>query len=331
MSAPSLNLAGMFPPVPTPFLGPLGEGVDWDALGKNISRYNSVDGITGFILQGSNGEYVMLSEEERVECVRRVRSMTSKIIVAGCGCEGTQHTLELGRKMLDAGANALLVITPAYFKASLNDKAIKAHFAAVAAGVHKSHGDKGKMVLYNMPANTGVDMSAGLVADVVKDNWNGAPAGTPYASPTPLRNIIALKDSGGNVQKLAIIRENTPAAFQLLAGSFGFLLPALSVGAVGGICAMANAFPEECCELMRLWQAGKLDQARALQNKLAEINFAVTAAMGVPAMKTAMVWRGFSGERHVRMPLLPLVPDQEEKLRGLFKKAGFDVKIQSKM
>lgn len=151
------------------------------------------------------------------------------------------------------------------------------------------------------------------------------PNTTPHASQKPLKNIIGLKDSGGNVQKLAIIRENTPENFQLLAGSFGFLLPALAVGAVGGVCAMANAFPEECCELMRLWNQGNLEGAKKLQTKLAEINFAVTAKLGVPAMKTAMVWRGFAGERHVRMPLLPLTKAEEGVLENLFKKAGKEV------
>jgi 4-hydroxy-2-oxoglutarate aldolase len=207
----------MFPPITTPFKGQLGEGIDFEALEKNLAKYNAVAGISGYIIGGSNSEYVMLSTEERLEIVRQARKFTKKLIVAGCGCESTHHTIELGNKMLDAGADSLLVITPSYFKASMNDRALKEFFRQVAENV------KGPIVLYNMPANTGIDMSHKLVSDIVSENWTNGK-----------KNIIGLKDSGGNVQKAAMIKNSTPADFQLISGSFGFLLPFLSVGAVGG-------------------------------------------------------------------------------------------------
>lgn len=336
MASASLDLSGMFPPMATPFLGPNGdEGVDFDAIEKNIrERYNPVQGLSGFIVQGSNGEYVMLSGEERVEVVRRVAQAAKeagKLVVAGCGCEGTHHSIELGRQMLDAGADALLVITPSYFKASLNDRTLKKHFSTIAKALHTSHGARGRIILYNMAANTGVDMSASLVTDIVRENWEG---------PGAMRNIIGLKDSGGNVQKMAIIRESTkqydsvqPFGFQLLAGSYGFLLPALSVGAVGGVCAFANAFPEEACQLMKLWKEAcengspaKLREATTLQTKWTEINFALTAKLGVPAMKTAMMWRGFAGQNHVRLPLMPMTEAEEASLKSSFQKVGAEIR-----
>mmetsp|Transcript_23903 Transcript_23903/g.60847 ORF Transcript_23903/g.60847 Transcript_23903/m.60847 type:complete len:329 (-) Transcript_23903:87-1073(-) len=306
-----IDISGMFPPIPTHFHGNglSDKGVDWDAMRANINRYAGVKGLTGLIVQGSNGEYVMLSEDERVEVVRFAKETLkgagrgSMLVVAGCGMEGTAQTIGLAKKMVAAGADALLVITPCYFKASMNERALEAHFDAVAEALPDT-----PIILYNMPANTGIDMSHALIAKVSKKH----------------RNIVGLKDSGGNVQKLAMVRQAAPE-LQVLAGSFGFLLPALAIGCVGGICAMANACPEDCCKVMELWKANDLAAAQELQNRLTETNFAVTAKYGVPAMKTLMLWRGFAGKPHVRLPLLPLTSEEESQLLAIFQRGGIEL------
>jgi len=105
--------------------------------------------------------------------------------------------------------------------------------------------------------------------------------------------------------------------FQLIAGSASFLLPALTVGAVGGICALANALPGQVCALQQLFSEGKWDEARQLQHRLIAPNNAVTKQFGVPGLKAAMEWFGFYGGP-TRRPLLPLTEGEVKALEASF-------------
>lgn len=204
--------------------------------------------------------------------------------------------------MADAGADAAVVITPCYFKAKMNSSALMEHFTTVA--------DKSKIpvILYSVPANTTLDMDPGCVSQLSKHP-----------------NIIGIKDSGGDIAKIGkMVHDARSEEFQVLAGSASFLLASLHVGAVGGICALANALPEEVCMLQQLFQDQKLDEATALQHRLIDPNGAVTKTFGVPGLKTAMEWFGYYGGP-TRKPLMPLSKEEEGKLRASFTSNGFIV------
>jgi 4-hydroxy-2-oxoglutarate aldolase len=160
------------------------------------------------------------------------------------------------------------------------------------------------ILIYNMPANTGIDLSAETVA---------AMAGHP--------NIIGIKESGGSVVKMGAIRGLLSSDFQVLAGSASFLLPALSVGAVGGIMALANIAPQQCLTLRQHFLDGKWQQARDLQVRLIPANTAVTRGWGVPALKAAMDMLGLYGGP-VRAPLQPLPKELREELRAILAESG---------
>jgi 4-hydroxy-2-oxoglutarate aldolase len=155
-----------------------------------------------------------------------------------------------------------------------------------------------------MPANTGVDMAADLVVKL---------------SQHP--NIAGVKDSGGNLAKLGEIIRYARPGFQVLAGSAGFLYPALCLGAVGGVLALANIAPQQCCDIVSLYKYGKHDDARDLQLRMIVPNSAVTARFGVPGLKAAMDMVGFYGGSP-RSPLLPLNEAQKETLRKILAEAG---------
>lgn len=136
-------------------------------------------------------------------------------------------------------------------------------------------------------------------------------------------NIIGLKDSGGDISKLAhLVHKTRDNDFQVLAGSASFLYAAYHVGCVGGVCALANVLGREICQLESLYKSNKFEEALALQQRLITPNMDVTRKFGVPGLKQAMEWLGYNGGR-TRSPLQPLTPAQIETLRADFKENGF--------
>lgn len=294
-----LDLAGVYPPIATPFDN--NENVDYNKLGFNLQRWNDIP-FRGYVVLGSNGESTFLSVEERVEMVRRVRQLTAhdRLVIAGAGCESTRETVEMTRRMSDAGADAVLVITPCFYKNAMDKDALYKHFHSVADASPLP------VILYSVPANTGLDLPADVVIRLASHD-----------------NIIGLKDSGGDVAKLAdIVYKTENTDLQVLAGSAGFLYPALTVGCVGGICALANVLGVDVCLVQSLYVAGQHHDARLLQQRLVAPNAAVTRGFGVAGLKLAMDWFGFYGGP-TRAPLSGLSDTEAETLRRAFTDSAF--------
>ncbi|XP_008314469.1 4-hydroxy-2-oxoglutarate aldolase, mitochondrial isoform X2 [Cynoglossus semilaevis] len=294
-----LNLSGIYPPIATPFTAK--EDVDYCRLAENLQKYAKMP-FRGLVVQGSNGEYPYLTEEERVEVVRVVRRslQPEKLLMAGSGCESTAATVQLTEKMAAAGADAALVVTPCFYKGKMKSGALIQHYTKVADNSPLP------VVLYSVPANTGVDLPLEAVVQL---------------SQHP--NIIGLKDSGGDITRIGLIVHKTKEQdFQVLAGSAGFLMAAYCVGAVGGVCALANVLGPELCELERLCLSGSWEEARVLQQRLIEPNAAVTRDLGVPGLKQAMEWFGFHGGT-TRSPLQPLTEAEIRQLRQDFSSNGW--------
>ena len=193
------------------------------------------------------------------------------------------------------GADALLVLNPFYYKGLMTKEVLVRHYHSVADA------SEAPLIIYNMPANSGLDMDAETILTIAKHP-----------------NIIGLKDSGGNLVKMGEILRQTGTKFQVLAGSAGFLLPALSAGAVGGILALANIAPGLCLELFNAFQAGEMDKARELQYRAIPINHSITRKWGIPALKTAMDHLGMYGGP-VRPPLQSLDQTSKSELLKLLK------------
>ncbi|XP_071441348.1 4-hydroxy-2-oxoglutarate aldolase, mitochondrial-like isoform X2 [Hetaerina americana] len=246
----------------------------------------------------------MLAPQERVEIISKVREYVGqeKIIIAGSSCESTRATVKMSQKMAEAGADAVLVLTPHYFKSSMTVSAMEKFFKTV--------GDESPVpvVLYNMPANTGIDMGPDLVVSLAHHP-----------------NICGLKDSGGDVTKIArIVKETEGCDFQVVAGSAGFLLPSLVVGCVGGILGLANILGQEICHLLQLYHEGAKQEALDLHQRFLIPNSLVTRELGVPAMKKACEFAGLYGGP-CRTPLQPLSEKQILIVKKAFQKSGFFV------
>ncbi|KAF4663748.1 4-hydroxy-2-oxoglutarate aldolase, mitochondrial [Perkinsus olseni] len=287
------SLKGIYPPIATPFAD---DGtLDDNKMISNIKRWSSATRLSGIVCQGSNGEYVLLSTYERVKIVREHMPAQWQLIV-GTEAGSTAATIDMTKRVAAVGADAALVLTPSCYKSRMSDEAITSHYTSIADA------SPIPVILYNMPANTGVDLSVAAICHLARH-----------------KNIIGLKDSSGNVVKMATVRRKTDKnEFSLLAGSAGFLLPALSIGAVGGVCALANIAPQLCCDIQEAFDTGDFHTAMVHQHRAVEINTAVTSQFGVPGLKYAMDMLGLHGGP-CRAPLVRLTDDEKRKLDAILR------------
>ena len=292
-----INLAGIYPPISTPFVDK-GE-IAFDHLRANLALWNEWP-LDGYVVGGSNGEFVSQSFEERVAVVKTVREEMSPnhLLIAGAGMHSTQETVDLTQAMVTAGADAALIVTPSYYKTKMDLRALRGHYHAVAEA------SSVPVLLYNVPANTGVDMPAGTILELAQHP-----------------NIVGIKDSSGDLAKMGAVVHGAPDGFQVLAGSGSFFLPALTIGAVGLIAALVNIAAEDLKRIQTLFRDGQTSDARNLQQKLIEANSAVTSRFGVAGLKAALDLLGFYGGP-VRSPLQPLIADEIEDLRNILVRAG---------
>lgn len=285
------KLHGVYAPIPTPFVD--GE-ISYARLEENLDFWLGSK-LAGLVVMGSNGEFVLLDQSEKENLIAFVcqKARGRKPVIAGTGAESTRETIRLSKQAAAVGADAVLIITPNYYKGSMTDAALKDFYLEVAEAC------PAPVILYNMPRNTGLNLSSKLVADLALHP-----------------NIIGIKDSGGNIVQISEIINNTPDDFAVFAGSASFLYASLMLGAQGGTLALANIFPNECAELQELYETGRLKEARELQFRLMESNAAVTSRWGIAGLKAAMDFLGHFGGA-TRAPLLPLGAKETEELQAI--------------
>jgi len=296
MTKQPLSLKGVFPPIPTPFDS---EGnVALDALADNLQRWNQYD-LAGYVVLGSNGEAVYLTDDEKTRVLETAREAipADKLMIAGTGCESTQQTIATTLMAADAGADAALVLTPHYYRGGMTGESLLRHYASVAEA------SPIPIMLYNVPKFTNIDMDAATIAQ---------------ASRHP--NIVGVKDSSGNIAKLSDIVRLASTDFQVLAGTGGFFFAGLSLGAVGGVLALANVAPQESIDIHRLHGTGQWDKAADLQRRMLPVNAAVTSRFGIPGLKVALDMLGYYGGP-VRSPLMDLDEEGRQALRGILSEA----------
>ncbi len=296
MATTNVSLRGVFTPIVTSFDG---EGaVAHDKMALNLERWNQTD-LKGYIVLGSNGEWVFLSDTERLEVLRTARQAIpqDKLMIAGTAAESTGHTLRMTEEGAAIGADAAIVVNPSYYKSQMTPPVLANYYRTVA--------DRSPIpiVIYNLPPATGIDLPADLLVEL---------------SEHP--NIVGVKDTGGNMAKMAETVRRADPSFQVLSGSANFFYPSLAFGVVGGIMALANIAPEAAVDLFELFQAGRLDEGQALHLRMLPVNLAVTSRWGVPGLKAALDMLGYYGGPP-RPPLLPLEGERRQELKAILKEA----------
>jgi len=272
------KLQGVLLPVTTPF-SPDGV-VDLDSLGANLERWHQTP-VSGFVLLGSTGERVHLDETEYLRVVEAASERVSadRAFIVGAGQQSTIGTINEIAKAAAAGADAVLVITPNYYRSAITQDALVSFYETVADAA------EAPVLLYSMPALTGIKIEPDTVARL---------------SEHP--NIIGVKDSSNDIVGFRQTVDLCPAEFAVMTGNGTVFLDALEAGATNAILAVGCVAPELCVEIFRLFRAGELEHARRLQDKLTPLAAAVTTRFGIGGLKAALDLVGYRGGA-VRAPL----------------------------
>lgn len=289
-------LEGVYAALTTPFIG--GE-ISTEKIQDNVKKYNRTD-LAGYLVLGSTGESVSLTDEESEELVEAVveSGAPGKKILVGTARESTRGTVEFTKRAARCGIAAALIRPPSYYKSKMTREALKKHYLTVA--------DESPVpvLIYNIPQNTGISLEPQLILDL---------ASHP--------NITGLKESSGSLAFLGEIIREVPADFHYFLGSGHVIYPGLEMGACGAILAVANAAPEMSAEIFRLFAAGKKDEARKLQLDLIPLNKAVMEVYGIAGLKYAQDLRGYYGGP-ARPPLLPLEEKGKRDIQAQLMKLG---------
>jgi 4-hydroxy-2-oxoglutarate aldolase len=293
------KLEGVFPPIPTPF--DVDGNLLLDKLKSNIALWNQT-GLHGYVVLGSNGEAVMLTESEKIALWQAARETIprDKLFLVGAGVESTRHCIALAKRAAELGADAAMFVTPNYYKSEMKPQVLINHYRVIADA------SPIPTIIYNMPGATGIDIDAATVIALAQHP-----------------NIIGIKDSSGNVAKFGDIVRAVRPDFSVIAGSGGYFYPALCVGAKGAVAALANVAPRECLAIYDAFRAGQHAKARELQLKMIPLNIAVTTRWNVPALKAALeeLGKGFYGGPP-RLPLQPLSEEDRRALKQIMEETG---------
>ena len=286
-----MKLNGIFPAITTPF--DESGAFAADRVRENIARYNRLP-VSGYVVVGSTGESVLLTraEVEGIFSAVRESAAPGKILIAGVGSESTQETIFAAPRPRN-GFDCVLVKTPSFYKSALNNDTLTQHYHRVADA------SKLPVILYSIPQFTGVPLEPDLVARLAEHP-----------------NIIGIKESSGNVQRVGEIIAATPANFQVVVGSADTLYASLMLGAVGGVLALADCLPELCVELYQAVAANQISTARELNVRILPASKKLVRQFGIPGVKSAMDYRGYYGGP-VRGPLVPLNAAQKREVEAL--------------
>ena len=285
-----MTLSGVLAPIPTPFTDD--EAVDLDAWRANIDRWMDTP-LRGLVVLGSTGEAPLVDDDEADLLIREARGRVpgDRLLLAGTGRQSTRGAVAAARRAADAGADAVLVRTPSYFKKQLTAEAFVRHYAAVADA------SPAPVVLYNFSALTGVTLPVEAVARLVDHP-----------------NIVGLKESGPDLGYVGDLIGVARDGFSVVVGSAPTFYASLALGAGGGILALACAIPDACVRIYEHVAAGRHDEARALQRQVVPLARLLTTRHGIPGLKAALDELGYAGGRP-RRPLAPVAPDAVDEIR----------------
>ena len=271
--------------------------VDYETYGRLID-WQIESGIDALVSCGTTGEGPTLSDAEHKEvvrfCVERANGRVP--VIAGTGSNDTAYAIELTKFACDAGADAMLVVTPYYNKAT--QKGLIASFSAIADASTRP------LILYNVPSRTGCNIQPAT-----------------YAALADHPNIQAIKEANGNISSVVETMSLVQGRLDLYSGNDDQIVPILSMGGAGCISVLSNILPRETCEITRRFFAGDVAGAAQLQMKYLPLVNALFSEVNPIPVKAAMAAMGW-GENVLRLPLTPMEDASREKLFTLMRREG---------
>lgn len=266
---------------------------------QRLARLLSEQGSDGVVVFGTTGEAPALSDDEKIELVRCVKeAIPGGTVMAGSGTNNTHHSVELTRRAVDAGADAILAVVPYYNKPTQDGMYL--HFKEVAAAA----GDK-PVVMYNIQGRTGINMSAATTIRCAE-----------------IANIVGVKEASGSIDQMGFVCAGKPDGFNVWSGDDSFTLPLLAVGGHGVICVVSHLAGPAMRTLIEAHLEGRNDVAREIHlGLLPVINALMTVAGNPIPVKSVLNQLGFPAGPF-RLPMTPLPPAELDRLMGVIRDAG---------
>lgn len=272
-------------------------GVNYDELGKMLEYHveNKTDAV---IICGTTGEASTMPDEEHCAAIKfAVEKIAGRIpVIAGTGSNDTPHAVKLSKFAEQAGADALLSVTPYYNKAT--QKGLIAHFTAIANAVNIP------VILYNVPSRTGCNIAPETVKELSK-----------------VENIVGVKEASGNLSQVAKIASICDDDFAIYSGNDDQILPVLSLGGIGVISVVANVAPVETHDMVYKFLEGDIKAAAKLQLDMIELCDALFCEVNPIPVKTALGLLGWN-TGNLRLPLTPMEEKNLEFLKNAMKNYG---------
>lgn len=273
------------------------DGIDYEQFGRLID-WQIEAGIDAIVAVGTTGEGSTLDDKEHKEaikfCVDRVAGRVP--VIAGTGSNDTAYAIELTKYACEVGADAMLLVTPYYNKAT--QRGLYESFVAVADISTKP------CILYNVPSRTGCNLLPATMAKLAEHP-----------------NIVAIKEASGNLSQVAELCHLCGDKVDIYSGNDDQIVPILSLGGKGVISVLSNLMPKETSKMVKDYLAGDVNSARDAQLRLIPLINALFCEVNPIPVKAAMAAMGY-GENYLRLPLTTMEPENEKKLLALMKAEG---------
>ena len=276
------------------------DGIDYDALGRFL-EFQIENGINAIVVMGTTGENATIEPEDQAKVIRySVEKVAHRVpVIAGTGTNNTAHVLHQTKNACEAGADAVLVVTPYYNKATQNG--LIAHFTAVADA------STVPVILYNVPGRTGCNLLPKTVAKL---------ADHP--------NIVGIKEAAGNMAQMVQLMALCGDKLDIYSGEDALTVPMMAMGGSGAISVLSNVAPAQAVEMSDACLSGDFKKAAALQCKLLPLIDALFSEVNPIPAKAAVAAMGF-GQEYLRMPLTPMEDETRENLYKEMRKLGINV------
>lgn len=272
--------------------------IDFDKLNELID-FQIENGTDSIIICGTTGESATMTHEEHIETIRACVSHVNKRVpvVAGTGSNCTDTAIYLSTEAYKAGADALLVVTPYYNKAT--QKGLKEHFTMVAEAVDLP------MILYNVPSRTGCNILPQTAVDMAKN----------------VDNIVAIKEASGNISQVVTLAALAEGCIDIYSGNDDQVIPLLSLGGKGVISVLSNVAPRQTHDMVMEYLNGNTEKALQLQLQLHELCQALFCEVNPIPVKKAAELMGLCGGT-LRRPLTEMEPENVKRLQAALQAQG---------
>lgn len=280
--------------VVTPFAK---DGVDYQSFGAIIEQ-QIAGGIDALVIAGTTGEAATLSHEEHCQCIRfAVEQVAGRVpVIAGTGSNDTAYGIDLSRYACEVGADALLLVTPYYNKAT--PKGLIRSFLETAEQTDKP------IILYNVPSRTGCNIPLSVYKELAKHE-----------------RIVAVKEASGNLSAIAGLMDECGDALDVYSGNDDQIVPIMSLGGKGVISVLSNILPQQTHQMVSLCLEGNYKEAARLQLKYLKLINALFCEVNPVPVKTAMAALGLCSEE-MRLPLCEMEDANRQKLLSLMNQHG---------